>query len=233
MVDAMNSTSEDNQNVIPSEPIDSQAMNRLLRHRLRNLCAGAKMTLDRISTQAGKPSVSEKCTVLCAEFDNLELFTRRMDLLFDRLPTPSPLYLCELLTSLRQSFARKHPLCALKLEGPEVELALRNGSLVETAVAELLANAGDAAGAEGAVTLRWEFAEQDTRLAFVITNTGAPIPAEIPLAPPAPFHTTRGRHDGLGLSIAHRIAKSLRGGLEIKSNTQDSICVAFNIPRPE
>ena len=215
----------------PAELVDLRVMNRLLRHRLRNFCAGGKMTLDRISDQAGKPSISEKCAVLGAEFDNLEQFTRRMDLIFDRLPESAPFTLFELLTRLRQAFCRKFPLCSLRLEGPELSLTLPEGSLIELAIGELLANAGEAAGvAEGAPAVSCCWTElSGGGMVFSIQNSGSPIPPEIPLDPPMPFHTTRGRHDGLGLSIVNRIVKCLSGGLEIKSNTQDCIHIEFHL----
>jgi len=212
-------------------PVDLQQLNRVLRHKLRNLCAGVKMTVGRIAVQTAEtmPTVAQRCKVVESEFDQLQAFTERMDLLFDRLPAAKELPLFALLTSLRDDFAKKFPLCQLDLEGPELAVNLKGGSLAKLALAELLANAAEAAGQSGHARLAWG---QDAGggLVFGVENTGAAIADSIPTNPPMPFFTTRGRHDGLGLAIVARVAAARGGRFEVVSNQENHVAVAFALP---
>jgi len=199
----------------PADSIDLRKMNRAMRHRLRNLCAGVKMTIERISDtlKDTHPNIVGRCAVINNEMNTLQLLTERMDLLFDTLPKPCPKTLFEILSNLRERFIKDYPLCNFGLEGEESGICFIKGSWIETILLELLQNAGEAAGADGRIVLAWHMAK-DGIFSFEITNDGAPIPPEIPLDPPQPFHTMRSRHDGIGLSIAYRICKE--GNMELK-----------------
>lgn len=223
----MSSTS----NPEPCPPVDLRQLNRVLRHKLRNLCAGVKMTVGRIAVQTAEtlPSVAQRCKVVENEFDQLQAFTERMDLLFDHLPAVTEMPLFTLLTSLRDEFAKKFPLCQLDLEGPELAVKLKRGSLAKLCLAELLSNAGEAAGSGGHARLNWS--QNDAGgLDFGVENTGAAIDATIPIQPPMPFFTTRGRHDGLGLAIAARAAAACDGRFEIVSNQENHVAAVFALP---
>ncbi len=195
---------EENNSHYPDSVMDHYRMNRVMRHRLRNLCAGVKMTVERIAnmTAATNPQIGTRCDIVVGELDNLRLFTDRMDWLFDALPQPEPKSLFELVSSLRMSFSPQFPFCNLDLGGTEATLVLHHGSWVFFALHELMVNAGEAAGENGKVTLKWSL---DNAIEFTIANDGEAFPDDIPLQPPVPFYTNRSRHDGLGLGIANRI----------------------------
>jgi signal transduction histidine kinase len=191
----------------PCKNMDHYIMNRVLRHRLRNLCAGVKMTIERIaaSTMQSNPQIGSRCDIVAAELDSLREFTDRMDLLFDRLPSPEVKSLFMMITDMRMDFLKNYPFCNFEINGAELDISVRNGSLIELALTELLQNAGDAAGENGTVCLSWSL-KPDGSLCFGVANDGAGIPENIPLDPPVPFSTEKSRHDGLGLAIAFRIA---------------------------
>jgi len=202
----------------PESCIDLNLMNRVMRHRLRNLCAGVKMTANRIAetTKETHPRMSSRCDVIVSELDNLNEFTNRMDLLFDTLPGTTDRSLFDIISKLRGDFTQKFPFSTLRFDGPEISLSFPHGSLLELALSELLDNAGEAAANNETVTLKWEC---DKNFIFKLTNTGESIPEEIPYNPPVPFNTLRSRHDGIGLSIAYRICKALGSELFIESNS--------------
>ena len=195
--------------------IDLKLMNRVLRHRLRNLCAGVKMTSERISKtiQDTHPRMSARCDIVISELDNLEEFTQRLDLIFDTLPKPSSLSLFEIINMTRLKFVDKFPFSTLDLKGKELNMDFENGSLIQIALEELILNAGDAV-LGGKVIVNWE--KTDNGFIFIIENKGE-IPKEIPINPPQPFNTNRGKHDGIGLSIAHRMIESIDADFKIEN----------------
>lgn len=88
--------------------------------------------------------------------------------------------------------------------------------LLEQAIVNLLLNACDACSPGGRVELAVR--ADSERVAFVVTDDGAGIPAENAVRATDPFFTTKPAGTGLGLAIAAEIAKSHRGDLSIAPN---------------
>ncbi len=212
----------------PPEHLNVSQMNRVMRHRLRNLCCGMKMALDRIAeqTQTTHPGIGDSCAVMEAELKNLLRFTQRMDLLFDTLPETESLTLFQLITNLRQFFAEKFPFGNIDLDGPQHEAVLKHGSLVQIAAEELLANAGEACFDE-TVKLTWQV---NGELTIVVSNPCDEPLDPAPATPPQPFFTTRGRHDGLGLAIARRVCDALDGELSFTQDDDHTVITTLKFP---
>jgi len=221
----------------PSYPIEAMnhyVMNRILRHRLRNLCAGVKMTVERISSMTASinPQIGSRCDIVISEMDNLRDFTDRMDMLFDALPASEPKTLFDLVVTARTFFAPKFPFGKLSFSGPEAMVTFAHGSWLIIVLQELLTNAGEAAGEGGEVTLAWAVGAEGVRLE--VSNTGETLAAEIPLTPPSPFMTTKSRHDGLGLAIVWRICVALGATLKFETALEGlGTRVVINLPLSE
>ena len=213
-------------------PKDAFQMNRVMRHKLRNHSAGLKMTLSRIQDvlESVNSEMADRCSLMMNELENLEHFTERMDLIFSDLPEAEGTMLFNLICGLRRQFAVKYPLCNLEFEGKESAALFTRGNLIIIALWELLANAGEAAGIDGKVTLKWELEEQ---LVFTVTNSGDEIPENVPLDPPMPFYTEKGRHDGLGLAIVDRISRALGGKFSLSPQSNGEISAQVELPRKE
>lgn len=213
-------------------PKDAFQMNRVMRHKLRNHSAGLKMTLSRIQEVLEEVSseMADRCSLMMNELENLEHFTERMDLIFSDLPEAEGTMLFNLICELRRRFATKYPLCNLEFSGKESAALFVNGNLIILALWELLANAGEAAGIDGKVTLEWKL---EDKIYFTVTNTGDELPEDIPLAPPMPFYTEKGRHDGLGLAIVDRISRSLGGKFSLSQQSNGEISAQVELPRKE
>ena len=213
-------------------PIDLNNMNRVVRHKLRNLCAGVKMSIDRIAEQTAEshPFIGEKCSIITSELNNLEVFTDRMDLLFDALPPNNQKSLFELISLARTSFARSFPLCSLAIVGKEYNFIFPRGSWLLLILTEVLHNAGEAAGVNGQVEITWN---KSTNLVFTISNTGDLFPADIPTDPPKPFFTNKGRHDGLGLAIVNRICSSMGATLSIDKSNEALVSIKLTFSLEE
>jgi len=216
----------------PADNIDLRKMNRILRHRLRNLCAGVKMTAERIAsiTSQSHPQIGERCNIIISELDNLQTFTDRMDMLFDNLPAPEKRTLFDILCHVREFFIKKYPFCHLVLEGREISLSLAHGSWFAFALKEIVANAGESAGANGTVKINW--GESENSVSIRVSNTGESVPSEIPINPPQPFNTLRSRHDGIGLAIAHRICSESTSSMHVES-TADLTVVEIKLSPEE
>ncbi|MEN9362226.1 MAG: hypothetical protein RL095_3761 [Verrucomicrobiota bacterium] len=215
----------------PLDVSDAAAMNRVLRHRLRNHSAGMKMTLGRIQdalSAAGSP-LADRCVLMQSELENLELFTRRLDLAFGILADPESSTLLETVSRCRRYFVENFPYCDFVMQGEEAELRLVDGPLILTGLKELLANAGEACSLEGRVSFAWEILPGQLRFS-VGNSSDSPLPPDIPLAPPRPFRTTRGRHDGLGLVIVRRCVDTLGGSLSIRQSPDHTVRAELTFP---
>ncbi|HCN07970.1 MAG TPA: hypothetical protein DIT01_08545 [Lentisphaeria bacterium] len=208
---------------IENYPLDGHTtfqMNSVVRHRLRNLCAGMKMAVERIADQVGStyPQVTDMTPLMIAELTSLQVFTDRADLLFDRLPPAACRCIGEVVSTVRIEFREQFPDTVLHLNFLDTDTnhILEHGNWLLIILRELLHNAGEAAGDAGEVELIWA---QAAGAKIVVTNSGLEIPAEIPLAPPLPFFTCRSRHDGIGLAIIARLCKALVADLAIQSGS--------------
>ncbi len=223
---------ESNSSKYPKDEINLCLMNKVMRHRLRNLCAGVKMTVDRISsTTAGThPQIPSRCKIIASELDNLELFTERMDLLFDAPPKHERKSLFEVITELREFFSKSFAFNSLEFVGAEENIVIEHGTWIFIALKELLKNAGEASENNAAIKLSWT---KGTGLEFSIANSSGKIPDEIPIDPPAPFNTLRSRHDGIGLAIAWRFCKETDSEMTINNNLDDGVEVKIKLPQKE
>ncbi len=213
----------------PSERIDLRCLNRVLRHRLRNLCCGMKMALERVSDQTGEsfPSIRDNCVVMGSELDNLLTFTQRMDLLFETLPAPIPMTFFQLLTQCRLDLNERTPICKLRMAIPDLEIKILPVSLVRIALDELLKNAAEGA-TNDKISLKWEHGKG---LKFSVENTSLSISDHLVTIPPRPFVSHRGRHDGLGLAIIQRIADAIGGSFKFKQNADTGkVTTSLRIP---
>ena len=227
--------SEPNNPSYPVSVMDHRVMNRVLRHRLRNLCAGVKMTMERIAaaTAVSNPQIGPRCDIVVAEIDNLRDMTSRMDLLFDQLPTSHAKSLFEIVTAIRTAFVPKFPFCKLAFDGPEAMVSFVHGDWLIFALSELIFNAGEGSGDTAEVSFSWK--NDSNGFTFSIDN-GSAIPPEIPTTPPVPFMTSKSRHDGLGLAIAWRICEAIGASLQIETMPGEEDAhtrITINLPAAE
>ncbi|MCH2174515.1 MAG: hypothetical protein MK193_02180 [Lentisphaeria bacterium] len=189
--------------------VDLTQMNQVMRHRLRNLSCGLTMAIERIQEEVGEDyvQVNSMAQLMTAELENLEEMTFRMDLLFDDLPEKTSLSLFELVIKARQKLLDLYPHVDLKVSGKELKLSIHGANLLLIAIHEILVNYAEEK--ETDLQLYWEL--ENEQLALSISGPSKGIPESIPLEPPQPFFTEKGKHDGLGFAIAHRILKSSGG----------------------
>ena len=206
----------------PQNNTDLKTMNRLLRHRLRNLCAGVTMTVDRIVQLAehNHPDLAGRCDIVKIEMDRLQILTERMDLLYDTLPPVRKITLFELMTEIRGWFVSSFPCCDLVLDGPVEAVEIGLGSYLLTVLKELLLNAGEAT-ADQRVKLKWSVGMNGAIGFEVINSLRESVPANINLSLPQPFVTSKSRHDGLGLAIIRRLGYAGDFNIELFADAKE------------
>jgi signal transduction histidine kinase len=101
--------------------------------------------------------------------------------------------------------------------------------LLATALVQMLINAAQAMRGSGRINLRVEAGQSSC--AFVVTDEGPGIPADLKARLPRIFHTTKTQGLGLGLSIAQRVADQHEGRLTIQSEEGRGATVTLSVPR--
>lgn len=108
------------------------------------------------------------------------------------------------------------PAISFALPDAGVPLVATDRDDLELALACLLENAVDAVGARGSGGVRVDARpEADGRVAIAVIDEGGGIAPDAKDRMLEPFFTTKPGHQGLGLSIARRIASRWGGSLEV------------------
>lgn len=225
-------TSEIKNQAIPKLDAESlQQMNRVLRHKLRNHSAGMKMTLTKISNflKQEKNPLADRCYLMNEELDSLMTFSTRMDLVFSDIEEIYPQSLFDVAFKCRDYFIKTFPLCNFELNGGEDKIIFPEGNLLLILLKEALNNAGEAAGTEGHISLKWTI--NDEFFCFSIINNGEILPQNIPTNPPKPFFSPKSKHDGLGLAIIHRICSYLSAELSLDSMENNLTILAITLKK--
>ena len=215
-------------------------MNKVMRHRLRNFASGIKNAVSLLESELKDvmpPEIQEYFPLIQGECDQLNVLTERLSLVFDpgcplrvaaRLdvqPQPIDAVVRKVLEEMRKLY----PAAEIRVVAAD---ELRNqpisgGTALALALGELVCNAIEAARNQP-VLLRCE--EQDGELACRVTDQGPGAgpgdPAQIFL----PFHTTRGKHTGIGLTIAAEVLAEHAGRLSVAANASGGLTVTAHLP---
>ena len=97
-----------------------------------------------------------------------------------------------------------------------VPAVMADRRLLERAVVNLLENALQAVGEDGAIRVRLRSAEAGRRAEIEIEDTGAGIDAAVKDRLFEPFFSTKTSGSGLGLALVKRIAEDHGGGVSLE-----------------
>lgn len=117
----------------------------------------------------------------------------------------------------------------VRVEGPEEAMALMDPPQVQQALLNLAMNAVEASSSGSVVTLRAQNEEASVRID--LENGNGPIPESVVPSIFEPFFTTKLSGTGLGLPIAHNIARSHAGQLQLTMNTPEIVCFTLTLPK--
>jgi signal transduction histidine kinase len=127
----------------------------------------------------------------------------------------------------------------LRIDAPEDLIAKMDTSQVRQVMLNLIRNAAESIGREGAITLRARetflpFAPQRApAVTLEVEDTGPGISPEVQKRLFDPFFTTKEAGTGLGLAIAERIVHRHGGALQFRTQMQRGTIFSVVLPSPE
>lgn len=215
-------------------------MNKVLRHQLRNFASGIKNAVSLLEGElqdALPPESREYFPLIQGECDQLHVLTERLSMVFDPhyprrvaartdvQPRPVDAIMRQVLEDIRRVFPAAEIGVAADDELRHKPIA--GATALVLALNEIICNAIEAARNQP-VLLQCE--EQDGELACRVTDQGPGAgpgdPAQIFL----PFHTTRGKHTGIGLTIAAEVLAEHGGRLSVATNAGGGLTVSALLP---
>lgn len=134
-----------------------------------------------------------------------------------RLPEPilAPVSLDQFAQDLAQLFAQRWPAAVLTLDIGEVGEWRMDRDQMHQAVWALLNNAAEATSETENARVALAMVRDQGRLAITVTDNGVGVQPESASLIFRPFHTTKPKGSGIGLSLARQIARGHGGSLEL------------------
>ena len=134
-----------------------------------------------------------------------------------RLPEPilASVSLEQFARDLAQLFAQRWPATTLTLDIGHVGEWKMDRDQMHQAVWALLNNAAEATSATENARVALAIARDESRLAITVTDNGVGVQPESAGLIFRPFHTTKPKGSGIGLSLARQIARGHGGSLEL------------------
>ena len=209
-----------------------------LGHDMNNILFPTRCRLDTLEAGALPDAAREPLAELRKSVDYLQSLSDGLRLLALDPNNPA---LSRATTDLRTWWTEAAPLMrsalprrvGLRAELPEglPPLAVPAHGLTQ-AVFNLVGNAGEAIEGAGAVAIGAELTPDGGFVRVRVADDGAGMPPEIRRRALEPFYTTkpRGMSTGLGLALAHGVATSAGGALDIESEPGRGTTVTLTLP---
>jgi signal transduction histidine kinase len=207
-------------------------MNRVLRHRLRNLAAGmsaATTLLGQGLQDRLKPEEKEYFPLLLQACDQIIDITNRLNALFDEPPPGPPREAAAVVRETMFDVRQRFPTANLELEVAAGDAARLTApeDLLRVALREVLTNAVEASAGRTIVVRQ---TASGGRLRLSVRDQGPGVPPEARAQMRRPFFTTREHHLGVGLVLAQRAVRRLGGRLAVAGAAGGGLAVSFTLP---
>jgi signal transduction histidine kinase len=211
-----------------------------LAHEIRNPLTAIKARLFTCQKQLrpGTPEL-EDTTVIGQEINRLEqivkdflLFARPSEPALATVPASQPLQEVKLLLGAQ---LEKDNILLTVEDAPAGFIQIDSGQMKQVLI-NLVQNAADSIGRDGAITLRSRLDHQQLNehsvpvVVLEIADTGKGIPAEVQKRLFDPFFTTKEGGTGLGLSIAARIVQKHGGALQYQTQVNHGTTFGIVLP---
>jgi nitrogen-specific signal transduction histidine kinase len=219
---------------------DLSRMNKVLRHRLRNFASGVKNAMTLLECELSEqlpPASREYFPLIKGECDQLNALTQRLSLLFDEDCPPRAAarqngdavtvqsVVDRVLAQIRQEFPTARVVSCI--DDATLASTLAGGSALVLALLEVVRNAVEASGTK---EVSMGCAREDGFFSFRVTDAGPGAGPGGPSQMFLPFHTTRSKHMGIGLSIARDVLAERGGLLTAVNNAAGGLTVTARIP---
>jgi signal transduction histidine kinase len=213
------------------QPDDLARMNRVLRHRLRNLASGIRSSMVFLSQEMDdrlQPSEKEYFPLIIKACDSLQDVTLRMNLLFGDLVPGGEIAVALLLDHVLLALHERFPMADIKthVESETTACTVTADECVRLALRELLVNAVEAApGKEVSLAIE----QRDGSLVFSVKDLGEDRSVSVEEMM-QPFFTKRTKHLGIGLPAAQRMVRFLSGSLQLARQESGGMLAEIVLP---
>lgn len=203
-------------------------LNRVLRHNLRNdlnIVRGfaemlQKQTDEKTAQMAGRiVETSDSLLSLANKARDFEALTRSV-------PVPRPMNVVTQVDSAVEEVHDEFPAMSITKRGPDEARAL-SAPQFETAISEILENAGHHAGSSPEVEIEIEKSELETVVR--IEDDGPGLPSDERLVFESGEETPLEHGSGLGLFLVYWIVVNLEGDFEVDADS-DGTGIGFRLP---
>lgn len=196
----------------------------VVRHDLRNLLASVTIMADRMTRTEDTRLAAAAPQLVVGMEQTVALGVRAQELIEVVPGGPRPVRASEALADA----AARAELPPLALDGEDAP-ALCDPDHLARILAELLANAARAAGADGAVAV--SAAREAERVTIRVSDDGPGVPAYGQADLLTPFRGLKRRGgSGLGLPIAAALARANGGAVRIERTGEDGTVAAVSLP---
>lgn len=208
-------------------------MNKVLRHRLRNIASGMKNALTLLSRDLEsrlQPEEQEYFPLMLRECGELVYMTDRMSLLFDEVLPGEPAAANDILEQSLSELRSRFPTSIIRVEAePDIMASLLPArKWCAQIFTELLANAVESRP-DSDVTIRMASCEA-MGFRFEVADQGKGISPEQADFIFTPFFTLRPRRLGLGLAIARRLSDRMGCVLGVARNMAGDFAMEWRVP---
>lgn len=187
-------------------------------HALKNDLAKIEWCTDVLAAQGAS---AREVDILRRSASRLKEFVSRTQLYSQQITLcPNPCDVGELLRDLAEEYnGMPGPRAAVEVLPCDEEPLLCDGAHLEEALRNLLANAAEAAGREGRVTLSYRVERRRHRAVITVTDNGCGMDGETARHIFEPYFTTKdgGRNLGLGLYYCWNVMSAHGGSIRVDS----------------
>jgi len=210
-------------------------------HELRNIAQIQIAAIDELQQALGGPELLKRIHEILPELERVgEHITQHGQRLMQLAkPGPdrvAPINLNEVVRDvggmLKMAGKLRRVELVLLLDGEPLTVTV-NRTRIEQILVNLVTNAVDAIGVDGAVTVEVRPSEDGKRAIVEVRDTGSGIPPETLPKIFEPFFTTKpsDKGTGLGLPVVREIVESYEGKIEVESVVGEGTTFRFDLPR--
>jgi two-component system, NtrC family, sensor histidine kinase HydH len=195
-------------------------MSAAVAHGIRNPLASIRSSAELI--QGGTLAEAQASSAdIVAQSDRLEAwvrelldYTRPIDAASAAVPLPPLVARC--LETFGREMQRRE-IRSRTVLASDLPAVRGNALLLGQVLSSVLANAVEALGSDGTITVRSDWAPGQALVALCVEDSGPGMNAAQLARAGKPFHTTKPRGLGVGLALARRVMERFGGRLEIDS----------------
>lgn len=201
-------------------------------HNLRNPLASIRVSAEMLQqADAQLPEAAEHSQDIMLAVDRADRWISEL-VRVSQAPnlTSEPVPLAALMRDCVEemhSELRRNRIALVMQDGPDLQV-LAHGAMLRQIVLSIIANALDAMGQDGQLTLQWH--SKQTQAELVVSDTGTGISQDVRERVFRPFFSTKSGGLGLGLALVKRMVEQWQGTIELNPVLPHGTSVVIRLP---